>query len=491
MVRLVRRRGLVRFALARSREAKILSAMRWSLSLLVLCWVCVVGWVTHAADQLPVAPARPGGPVASQSEPEPSVVFEALCQALRENYPMLEYAGWRDEPWTKEFRTRIAGAGSLNDAYGIMDELVCRLNDYHTRLVWPGKPPLVSPAFRLEPVFATGVAPADHGIWGRTRPPMSLPALDEITIAVVSARTNCGVLVGDEILEVNGLSVREALERAWPHVVGSSVAGKLRAAAGRMVAGTIGEELSLEVRRREPDGFQKTLEIELRRTPPPFEETVSSREVNGVPLIRIARFGNRQGEDLVAQFDELLSRYRNRPGLIIDVRGNGGGEDALAGRLLGRFIAAPIIASISFHRQVPSLTFERTVEWVEPRSWRYSGRVAVLTDEGCMSATEHFVSGMAEAGAVLCGTPTSGACGWIRRVPLPSGATLYVSQTFPLHTGGIPSPLLGIAPNLWAVPTLADLRAGEDTALRDALGWVAGSGLAPVRVQPMPSFSGR
>jgi len=121
----------------------------------------------------------------------------------------------------------------------------------------------------------------------------------------------------------------------------------------------------------------------------------------------------------------------------------------------------------------------------------YEGRVAVLTGEGCTSATEHFVSGMAEAGALLCGTPTSGACGWIRRLELPGGARLYVSQTFPLHTGGIPSPLLGIPPHLWAVQTLADLKAGEDTALQVALGWVNSPAPLPVRLQPTSSFSGR
>ena len=109
-------------------------------------------------------------------------------------------------------------------------------------------------------------------------------------------------------------------------------------------------------------------------------------------------------------------------GIIIDVRGNGGGQDNLASQVVGRFIKTPVIASISFHRVVPGLTYERTVDMTQPRGpWRYEGRVAVLTDEGCMSACEHFVSGMAEAGALLCGTPTSGACGWIRSVDLPGG----------------------------------------------------------------------
>jgi C-terminal processing protease CtpA/Prc len=217
---------------------------------------------------------------------------------------------------------------------------------------------------------------------------------------------------------------------------------------------------------------------------------ISNRDVEGIPVIRITRWDNVRGEDLVARFDEILSEWRTRPGIIMDVRGNGGGKDELADQVVGRFLKAPVISSISFNRQVPGVTFERRMMTTAPRGpWRFTGRVAVLTDEGCMSACEHFVSGMIEAGALACGTPTSGACGWIRSVDLPGGARLNVSRTFPLHTGGIPSPQLGMAPHLWAPRTLADLRAGEDTALRAALRWVKSKDPLPSRLQPLSPLS--
>jgi C-terminal processing protease CtpA/Prc len=403
---------------------------------------------------------------------------------------MLESAGWQNETWPAEFRERVQAANSTQEAFEIMDELVCRLNDYHTRLSWPGGPRLASPPFRVEPVLADATAPADHGIWGQAHPPVEMPALKGVGIAVVQAATNCGVRPGDEIISVDGIPVTEALAKAWRRAVCTSVAGKLRSAAGRMLQGPPDAELHLKIR-RQAQATGEPLEGAVKRSRSPAEPTISKQELDGVPLIRISRWTSRPGDDLVAQFDDLLNQYRHRPALVIDVRGNGGGEDDLASKIVGRFLTAPVIASISFHRQVPGLTFERTVDWTKPRGpWRYEGRVAVLTDEGCMSATEHFVSGMAEAGALLCGTPTSGACGWIRRVQLPGGATLNVSQTFPLHTGGIPSPELGIAPHLWAVRTLSDLQVGNDTALRAALAWLNSTSPLPVRVQPMSNFSG-
>jgi C-terminal processing protease CtpA/Prc len=278
--------------------------------------------------------------------------------------------------------------------------------------------------------------------------------------------------------------VRAALDRAWRHSVGSSAAGKLRAAAESMLMGAADVPINLRIRREDPPAG--LLSFTLPRTGARPEELLGSREVEGVPVIRIRQWSNIGGVRLLERFEAELERWRVRPGLIVDVRGNGGGSDELADQVVGRFLQAPIISSIFFQRLAPGQTFERMVMTARPRGpWRYEGRVVVLTDEGCMSACEHFVSGMIEAGAVTCGSPTSGACGWIRSVELPGGVHLKVSRTYPLHTGGVPSPLLGIPPHLWAPRTLGDVRAGKDTALNAALRWVRSSVPPPLRLQPV------
>jgi C-terminal processing protease CtpA/Prc len=437
-------------------------------------------------------PRQPGTNASPAADVEhstpPAAIFEALCKALQDNYPMLELAGLSGDQWVPEYRAKVANATSRAAAFEIMDELVCRLNDYHTHLSWPEQPRLASPPVRVEPVLTSANLPPDYGLWGMMRPPQELPPLDGVSIAVVEADPACDLKVGDEIISVGGIPARTLLERTWRHSVCSSAAGKLRAAAGQMLLGAARTDLKVIVQRHRPEGDVEAM-VAVPRSDGPSEEVVSSREVEGVPAIRITQWVNPPGENLVERFDKALEGARNRPGLIIDVRGNGGGEDKLASQVVGRFLSRAVIASISFHRKVPSLDFERTVEWTQPRGpWRYKGRVAVLTDEGCMSACEHFVSGMIEAGALTCGTPTSGACGWIRMVELPGGARLSVSRTFPLH-GGIPSPQLGMAPYIWAPRKLADLRAGRDTALRAALAWLNSSDPLPPRLQPLSPLS--
>jgi len=412
--------------------------------------------------------------------PQPVAIFERIYQALRDNYPMAELAGWRGEEWFQEFTVKIDAAPTRQEAFGLMDEFVCRLNDYHTQLYWPEKPRTAGPPARAEPVLSAGRLPAGYGIWGRLHPPLELPALEGVAIAVVQAAENSGLRPGDEIVSVDGVPVREALARAWRHAVGSSVGGKLHSAALRMLLGNPDSGLRLQIRR---SSAKRAATVVVARSNAPGEETISHREVGGVPVIRIARW---EGDNLLAAFDGMIEEVRNRPGIIIDVRGNGGGSDQLASDVTARFLAAPVFSSISFHRIVPGTTFQRTVETTAPRGpWRYEGRVAVLTDEGCISACEHFVSGMIEGGALACGTPTSGACGWIRPVDLPGGVQLHVSRTFPLHTGGIPSPQLGIAPHIWAPPSLKDLRHSKDTALGAALLWIKSKNPLPVRLQPV------
>ncbi len=203
--------------------------------------------------------------------------------------------------------------------------------------------------------------------------------------------------------------------------------------------------------------------------------------MTGVGYIRIRAWGRFSPDE----FDKLLEPLRDKPALILDVRDNGGGSDGLADKVIGRFLTKPVLVSVSFQRRPGTNLYEKIVFTAPPRGpWRYPGRVAVLTNEGCASACEHFISGMFEAGATLVGTPTIGACGWSKEILLPGGVSLRCALTFPLH-GKVPSPLNGIAPHYLATPTIADLRAGRDTVLEKAIA------LLNAPPGPAPGASGR
>ena len=389
-----------------------------------------------------------------RAEPEtsPEAALREVWAALGAHYPMLEYAGAVGDGWLAEALPRVRSAASLAEAFPLLGELVGRLQDYHTRLDWPGRVPLAAP------------------------PGVELTVADGV-LAVLRAPEGSGLRPGDRVLAVDGVEAAAALAAALGAARAATPDARRAAACRGLLQGTAGTECRLRTERGEvalPRGAEPRSPgprpaPELRIPPP-----------GDAGLLRIAAWGGLTAAEFTTRLDGALERARELPLLVIDVRGNGGGADALADACTGRFIERPVISSISFWRQPGTTTFERSVEHCQPRGpWRYSGRVAVLIDAGCASACEHFVSGMdASAAACLVGLPTTGACGLSRSLPLRCGATLHCALTFPLH-GGVPSPLHGIEPHIRVEPSLADLRAGRDGALEVALAWLRGGGGVP------------
>jgi carboxyl-terminal processing protease len=59
----------------------------------------------------------------------------------------------------------------------------------------------------------------------------------------------------------------------------------------------------------------------------------SERLPSGIGLIRIATFSGREEQALADAFDAALDDLLDAPGLIIDLRGNGGGDQRLADQM--------------------------------------------------------------------------------------------------------------------------------------------------------------
>ena len=388
----------------------------------------------------------------------PAEVLDALWAALKDNYPAFEFVvGATGDAWRDEFRARLVGVPALSDAYPVLEELVNRFHDYHTQMHWPDKPSRRSPAgVRLG--WVEGV------------------------VAVVTAAPlpAARLMPGDVLLAIDGEDVDRLYQRQLAIARGATHYARRSWACDSLLEGNAGTTVGVRVQRG-ADGSRKTLELEcVRAMPSPREsldflrssaDSVEVRRVSAdVGYIRIPSWQPLSEVNFLARFDAALEEFQNLPFLLLDVRDNRGGSDALADQVTGRFLRAPIVSSISFHREAGTQRYQKTVEIAHPRGpWRYAGRAAVLTNEDCASACEHFVSGMRASGAaLLVGRPTTGACGWLKPIPLPGGSVLYCSLTFPFH-GAEPSPLHGIEPDRLVLPTLAALRAGRDLVIEEAV----------------------
>ncbi len=370
----------------------------------------------------------------------PAGFLDILWSSLKDNYPMMEYAGAFDESWYEACKEEIGDMNSLYEALPVMDAmLVRRLNDYHTSLYWEGKRDLVGPPVHV--------------------------GLVEDQIVVMQCPPELGIACGDIVLEIDGANARERFDRALPDAFGATAYARTRSACRTIFEGEPDSQVKLKLCNQQGETYEKVL-TRGGGFGFPREPALSSRIIDDhTGYIRIRGWGGFSPDE----FDKLLEPLREKPCLIIDVRDNGGGADGLAETVIGRFITHKVVASISFQRQAGTDTYEKFINVVAPRGpWCYPGRVAVLINEGCASACEHFVSGMFEAGALLVGTPTTGACGWSNGIDLPGGVTLRCSLTFPLH-GKVPSPLHGIEPHHLVLPTIEDIRTGRDTVLEEAI----------------------
>ncbi|HEX6315134.1 MAG TPA: S41 family peptidase [Gemmatimonadaceae bacterium] len=97
--------------------------------------------------------------------------------------------------------------------------------------------------------------------------------------------------------------------------------------------------------------------------------------------------------------DAVVDQFRDAPGMIIEVRPNGGGDDALALALAGRFANAPTTIGYVPYRDGPrhdDLGAE-IVRRVSPRgAFQFTRPVVVLSGRGVYSSTDTFISAMRE-----------------------------------------------------------------------------------------------
>ncbi len=88
------------------------------------------------------------------------------------------------------------------------------------------------------------------------------------------------------------------------------------------------------------------------------------------------------GDDLVAQFDAELEKARGDDGLILDLRGAGGGDAETAYRILSSLTNAPI-PGVTIRQRLPGTEdYKEKSFTVQPRGeWQVEGPVVILCDQ--------------------------------------------------------------------------------------------------------------
>ncbi len=193
--------------------------------------------------------------------------------------------------------------------------------------------------------------------------------------------------------------------------------------------------------------------------------------IDGIPVIAISSFAT--GAFDPADFDALLATHRSAPALVIDVRMNGGGNDALAYQVAGRFTSTARVGGYyQFRNGLRHDAFTAmTPRSVTPRgSWQFAKPVVLLTGRGSFSSTEGFVSAMrALPNVTVVGDTTGGGSGNPSVYPLREGYGISVSRWIEYTAERMPIEWRGIPPDSVVAFSDGAVVAGADETLAAAL----------------------
>lgn len=315
---------------------------------------------------------------------------------------------------------------------------------------------------------------------------------------------------GDELISVNGTSLSDRFTTALAGSTGSTAAGRERRALD-LLGRCVEKQLNIEAVRSGSSKFTCELPTLSRRTTPDANgESIRWKQLeDNVGYLRLPSFaqdmkvweaGGRSPAALQAALEgkktalrQAFAALKDTRALILDLRRNGGGSDAL-GHFLAHFLcdtaAQPVYYTLATHVSedllaLPEFASYKTAPAAarnlrtpiqllpEKGIQRYQGKLAVLMDEGCFSACDCFLNYLAVAApqTVFVGRPNGAGAGAPRPlVTLPRSkmvVTFCVMQVWNLNGRLIESrPLKPTVPVQW---TVEDLRDGRDPDLEAAL----------------------
>ncbi|MYT24256.1 protease [Streptomyces sp. SID7760] len=185
----------------------------------------------------------------------------------------------------------------------------------------------------------------------------------------------------------------------------------------------------------------------------------------GQGYLRISGFGGYAGAGApyaaeLAELDKALDtvldqeRTRHLKGLVIDLRINGGGSDAMGLHLAGRLTDTPYLAYSKRARNDPADPTRHTRPqplYVTPgQGPRYTGPLAVLTGGSTVSAGETFTQALMDrpGRTVRIGQPTQGVFSDVLVRKLPNGMSLWLPNEELLSRSGRTFDGAGIPPHL-------------------------------------------
>jgi carboxyl-terminal processing protease len=391
-------------------------------------------------------------PLAAQTPfSERAAIFEQVWTTINEKYYDASFNGVDWNAVRKKYFSRLQDVSSDGDFYALLDRMAGELHDSHTRVY--------SPAQRDE---RRDQKRASVGI-----------VIKEIkgkavifSVAPDSEAARAGVKAGMILRAVNNQPIKKAIAEARRAVgVSSSERATGLRVFSKILTGEPGTVLNLEL--TDPGG--KNLKFVLTRRVVSAKPQISARILaSGIAYLKFGKFD----EALEKEIDLALKNFKDAPALIVDLRGNGGGDGEMGLRFAGYFFNEKLTVARIVTRtgKPPVPEMPMILEAGNKNAQIFSRPLAVLIDEATASTSELIANALQERKrAVVFGTTSCGCVlAFLDYKPLKGGGDLTLSEFGFVTAQGKKLEGAGVAPDKFVPLALRDVRTGRDAALEQA-----------------------
>jgi carboxyl-terminal processing protease len=384
-------------------------------------------------------------------------VFEEVWKAVNEKYYDPKFNGTDWNAVHDRYRPLVDAVQTDAEFYDLLSLMVGELRDAHTRVR--------SPRGRQERknLQATSVGVRVYEV-------ENTPVVFSVTPDSDAARA--GVTAGMVVRTVNGQPISEAVAKARREVGTSSSERATRILSyQKVIAGEPDTALKLGLERADGGAdFEVTLTRRSVSAAPQFEARMLP---SGYAYIKFNRFLSPVNKLI----KEALIKFKNAPGLILDLRSNGGGDGELGGQIAGYFFndKTAFATLITRTGKPPSALFglikiPKDFKAGKKGGQLYSNPVVILINEATGSTSELFASAMQEHNrAEIVGTQSCGCVlGILNYKQLKGGGDLAISEIGFITSKGNTLQGNGVTPDKTIVLSIKNLQTGRDIALEEA-----------------------
>jgi carboxyl-terminal processing protease len=199
--------------------------------------------------------------------------------------------------------------------------------------------------------------------------------------------------------------------------------------------------------------------------PPACAEIEVKRLAGGIGYLRFSGFLASVLDSVLNAIDDL----HDAPALIIDLRGNPGGQFPVRKAIASQLVGEPKLFIRYQHRDGMEEAY------LDPVLDPYQGEVVILVDELSASSSEEFAGSLQALGrATVIGSQTPGRCLTANIVSLPKGGLLVYPNGQSQTPDGRVLEDNGVVPDIAVSLDRGKLLQGIDTQLEEAIEYLAG-----------------